>query len=159
MAATMDEGRRGSGSVWPSVLRRVALGAAALLLALQLVPYGWRHENPPDKTVARFPDERSAALWKVACADCHSNRTSWPIWSFVAPISWLVRSDVDAGRKELNVSDWERYDGKADDAADEIEDGTMPPDKYTLLHPDAKLSDEEKQALIDALNAMGEGRG
>ena len=150
---------RGSGSRWGSVLRRVAVVSGALFLALQLVPYGWQHENPPDEVVAQFPNRRAAALWKSACADCHSNRTNWPAWSFVAPVSWLVRHDVDEGREKFNTSDWDRSRRKADDAAEEIEEGGMPPDEYTLLHPDAKLSDAEKQVLIDALEEMDRDSG
>lgn len=146
-----DPRRRG---MWPSVLQRVAIGSGALFLGLQLVPYGWQHDNPPDRTVGQFPNEQAAALWKSACADCHSNRTNWPAWSFVAPFSWLVRSDVDSGREEFNISDWDRYGRDADEAAEEIEDGAMPPSKYTLLHPDAKLTDAEKQVLIDAFEEM-----
>lgn len=155
----MDDTDRDRRRVWGSVLRRTALGCGALLLALQLVPYGWQHDNPPDREAATFPNQEAGALWKSACADCHSNRTNWPAWSFVAPVSWLVRSDVDAGRDEFNVSDWQRYRRKADDAAEEIEDGAMPPSKYTLLHPDAKFSEAEKQILIDAFNQMEQSSG
>ena len=33
----------------------------------------------------------------------------------------------------------------------------MPPDRYTRLHPDAKLSDDEVATLVAALQAMDEG--
>ena len=68
-------------------------------------------------------------------------------------MSWLVRRDVDAGRDELNFSEW-GDDSDADDAAETIAEGSMPPSRYTLLHPDARLSDEEKRQLIAALEAM-----
>ena len=35
----------------------------------------------------------------------------------------------------------------------------MPPDRYTLLHPDAKLSDDEVATLVAALQAMDERGG
>jgi hypothetical protein len=125
-----------------------------LFLLLQLVPYGWRHPNPPVTQDAPWPSESSAALARDACYDCHSNETEWPVYAYVAPASWLVRSDVEAGRDELNFSTWDRDRGKADKAAREIEDGAMPPRQYTLLHPDAKLSPLEQQQLVDALRAM-----
>lgn len=32
----------------------------------------------------------------VRCrARCHSNETDWPLYSYVAPMSWLVRADVE----------------------------------------------------------------
>ena len=133
------------------------LPLTALFGALQLVPYGWSHPNPPVVADAPWPDERSRALARAACYDCHSNEVDWPPWSYVAPSSWLVRRDVESGRDELNFSDWDRNRGEADDATEEIEEGSMPPRRYELAHPDARLSDEEAAVLIAALQAMGDG--
>jgi hypothetical protein len=72
-------------------------------------------------------------------------------------MSWLVRSDVENGRDELNFSDWEDAQGEADDAIDAIEEGSMPPGRYTLIHRDASLSDEERDVLVGALLAMSDG--
>ncbi len=119
---------------------------------LQLVPYGWRHANPPVTAAAVWPSAESERLARAACYDCHSNETEWPPYSYVAPMSWLVRYDVDRGRDELNFS----TDGAddADDAAEAIEDRSMPPDRYVRLHPGARLSAEERRALVAALQAM-----
>jgi hypothetical protein len=84
----------------------------------------------------------------------HSNETDWPIYSYVAPMSWLVRYDVDRGRDEFNFSDWDP--GEADDAIDVIEEGEMPPDRYVLIHRDARLSAPERITLIEALEAMSD---
>ena len=35
----------------------------------------------------------------------------------------------------------------------------MPPRRYVLAHPDAALSDAERQILVDALEAMDRARG
>lgn len=32
----------------------------------------------------------------------------------------------------------------------------MPPSRYTMLHPDARLSDDERRQLIAALEAMND---
>ena len=85
---------------------------------------------------------------RASCYACHSNETDWPLYSYVAPMSWLVRSDVENGRDELNFSDWDRDAGEADDAVEAIESGAMPPDRYTLIHRDASLSDEERDVLV-----------
>jgi len=85
--------------------------------------------------------------------------TSWPFYSYIAPMSRLVRSDVQSGRKELNFSKWDDYAHEADHAVDEVASGAMPPDQYTLLHPDAKLSREEVAQLAAALRTMDEERG
>ncbi len=106
---------------------------------------------------APWPSEGARDLAVAACYDCHSNETDWPVYSYVAPMSWLVRRDVESGRDELNFSTWDDDDGDADDAAETIEEGSMPPSQYTLLHPDARLSDEEEEELIAALEAMDDG--
>ena len=72
-------------------------------------------------------------------------------------MSWLVRSDVEGGRDELNFSDWDEFGDDAHDAAEAVEDGSMPPQQYEWMHPDARLSDEEEAQLIAALEAMDEG--
>ena len=69
-------------------------------------------------------------------------------------MSWLVRYDVDRGRDALNFSTC--GDDDADDAAEAVEDRSMPPDRYVRLHPDARLSAAERQALVAALEAMDE---
>ena len=147
-------GRRERRWEVPGWLRRTAFVGVAVLVAMQLVPYGWRHPNPPVTDDAPWPSARAAGLARAACYDCHSNETDWPLYSYIAPMSWLVRSDVESGRDELNFSSWDDHDSEADDAADAIADGSMPPRQYTLLHPDASLDAAEEQELIDALLSM-----
>lgn len=132
----------------------VATSGLVVLLALQLVPYGRAHPNPPVTQPASWPSEQVEQIATRSCADCHSNQTRWPWYSHVAPASWLVTRDVLEGRDELNFSTWDRDEGEADDAIDTILDGTMPPRRYVLMHPDARLSDEEARILIDALRQM-----
>ena len=98
------------------------------------------------------------AVGVVGSAGPHSNETDWPAYSYVAPFSWLVISDVDEGRDELNFSEWDDHDSEADDAAEEVAEGSMPLSQYTLIHRDARLSDEERRELIDALQEMDESR-
>jgi mono/diheme cytochrome c family protein len=133
-------------------------------LLMQLVPYGWTHSNPPVTSAAPWPTPEAEAIARQSCYDCHSNETEWPAYSYVAPMSWLVRSDVETGRDEMNFSEWDPQDNKADDAIEEIEEGSMPLDKYTRIHGDAELTAEEQAVLVDALRQMagdddgGEGR-
>lgn len=143
--------------VW---LRRTAIVVAAVFVAMQLVPYGWHHSNPPVVLDAPWPSERSEAIARQSCYACHSNETDWPIYSYVAPMSWLVRRDVDRGRDKLNFSRWDDDSGDADDAAKVVLDGAMPPSQYTVLHPGAKLTDDEIGVLVAALEQMDtSGRG
>jgi hypothetical protein len=141
------------------VVSRLGLGAAVVLAALQAVPYGWDHSNPPVVRDAPWPDATGARIARTSCYSCHSNETDWPVYSYVAPMSWLVRSDVERGRDELNFSDWDEHADEADDAISMVERGEMPLDRYTWIHRDARLSDDERDVLIRALEQMSNGDG
>ena len=141
------------------ILVRAGLGLLAVAVAVQLVPYGRHHTNPPVTGDAPWPDGRARELATAACYDCHSNQTQWPPQSYVAPFSWLLTRDVEQGRAELNFSTWDADDGEADDAAEAVAEGSMPPRRYVLVHPDAALGGAERQVLVDALEAMDRARG
>jgi heme-binding protein len=139
-------------------LLRAGLGLLVVAVLLQLVPYGRDHTNPPVTQDAPWPDGRARELATAACYDCHSNQTRWPPQSYVAPFSWLLTRDVEQGRAALNFSTWDEDDGEADDAAEAVAEGSMPPRRYLLVHPDAALSGAERQVLVDALEAMDRAR-
>lgn len=90
-------------------------------------------------------DSKVASIFMRSCNDCHSNPTTWPWYSHVAPASWLVASDVNRGRRAMNFSEWTVYGAEAQrkhlsEICDEISDHEMPGLSYTLMHPRAKLS-------------------
>lgn len=140
-----------------ALVRRVAVvGGTGLLFVggiVQLVPYGWTKTNPAVTAEAPWPDAEAEAIARESCYSCHSNETDWPAYSYVAPMSWLVRRDVDRGRAALNFSEWSD-ESDPGDAADEVEDGAMPPSQYTAIHRGARLTDAEAQTLIAALERM-----
>ncbi len=138
-----------------AVALRVGLAALALLLLIQLVPYGRDHDNPP-VTQAAALDPGTRAIVAEACADCHSNLTRWPWYTNVAPASWFAQSDVDGGRETLNFSEWDTPQPAVDELAEVIASGQMPPRKYRVLpnHTEARLSDAEKTRLIAGLRRL-----
>lgn len=123
----------------------------AVFLAIQLAPYGRNHTNPAVTREPHWADAQTRALVVRACFDCHSNLTTWPWYSNVAPVSWLVLNDVVNGRRQLNFTDWGHSDSGVGDAAEAVRGGAMPPWYYVLLHPGAKLSPAEKAALLRGL--------
>jgi mono/diheme cytochrome c family protein len=138
----------------PRVIRWTFLGGIATFAAIQLVPYGRDHANPPVTEAASFVPGPGLELARGACFDCHSNETSWPWYTNVAPASWLVQRDVDEGRATLNFSEWDRPQPEVEELVEVIADGEMPPANYALIHPDARLSDAERATLIAAMRAM-----
>lgn len=75
------------------------------------------------------------------------------VYSNISPISWQVRSDVDRGREALNFSNARYEHNEFEHAAEVVEDGEMPPLRYELAQPEARLSDAEQQQLIQGLTA------
>lgn len=134
-----------------SVLRVGMLILFALGLVIQLVPYGRTHSNPPVTRALAFDSPRTKDLFSGACGDCHSNLTSWPVESNIAPASWLIQNDVEGGRARFDVSEWDRSQVDPEEVARVISQGEMPPLQYKLLHPSARLSDAEKVRLASGL--------
>lgn len=126
---------------------------AILLLLVQLVPYGRAHHNPPVLQEPAWDSDLTRQLAVRACFDCHSNETIWPWYSHVAPFSWVVHNDVDAGREELNFSTWDDSQYKNNGIYDSVADGSMPLKNYLLTHPEAKLTSSEMEALLTGLAA------
>ena len=130
---------------------RVGVGLLGALLAIQLVPYGHDHRNPPLRSEPPWDSPMTRALTKQACFDCHSNETEWPAYASIAPASWLVQRDVDDGRAVLNFSEWQRPQEEATKASEELLEGEMPPAAYLLMHAHARLSAADRDRLAQGL--------
>jgi hypothetical protein len=133
--------------------RLLAGALAALAVVIQFLPVGAPRDNPQVREEPRWSSPRARELFFRTCADCHSNQTRWPWYASVAPVSWLVAHDVQGGRSHLNVSEWDRPQKDADEAAEELRDGEMPLRTYLLAHPEARLSPAERAELIAGLEA------
>jgi hypothetical protein len=128
-------------------------GLAVVLVAIQFVPYGRPTPNPPTRREPNWDSPRTRELAARACFDCHSNQTRYPWYSYVAPVSWLVNSDIDDARSKMNFSEWDLPQREATEAVERVQKGEMPLPIYIPLHPEARLSTDEKQALIEGLRA------
>lgn len=95
-----------------------------------------------------------AAILDRSCNDCHSNKTRWPWYANVAPVSWFVIDHVEEGREHMNLSEWGKYSSderKAllGDFCELVTENAMPLSSYTPLHPGSKLSDEDKKVMCE----------
>jgi hypothetical protein len=133
----------------------VASLVAAVFAGMQFV--GPARTNPATDAAQHLErqtgvPEPVAATLRRACYDCHSHDTRWPWYSRVAPPAWLVAHDVNEGRDHLNFSRWGEYNpfDRADmleDACKEARRGDMPLPPYLLMHSEAKLSQQDVEAL------------
>jgi hypothetical protein len=145
---------------WTRIALWVVGALVVIFIVIQFVPYGRDRTDPPATNPFVWSAPAAEAVARTSCYDCHSNETKW-WWAIkIAPFSWLAWHDISGGRSRLDFSDW---NGSL--TAEELQhaiDGEMPPLQYTLLHPDAKLTAQEKQVLLDGFRtslAGGQGGG
>lgn len=135
------------------ILRRLPLILFVLLVVAQLVRPA--KTNPPSNPSANLMTKAPhdvAQIFDRACRDCHSNETRWPLYSQVAPMSWLVAYDVREGRDHFNYSEWTSIDPDDQDkllggVCTLAKKGRMPLWQYVLIHRGAKLSPTEVTTL------------
>jgi hypothetical protein len=106
-------------------------------------------------------DDRTLATLERSCQNCHSGNTAWPWYSYIAPVSWLIENDVRKGRSRMNLSRWPDYSVEErekilSEVATVVKNGEMPLPQYTLIHPDAKLSEADVDQIYQW--ARGERR-
>jgi hypothetical protein len=131
--------------------RKLLVLAVLVFAGMQVVPVD--RSAPDDHEPLSIDDVVVADVMERACVDCHTNHTTWPWYSRVAPVSWWVVDHVQEGRSELNLSRWgeldaRRRDHKLEELIELVEDGEMPLSSYTWGHPDARLTEAEREALI-----------
>lgn len=138
-------------------LFRGALGIVLASCALaSLHPYGnpQRGLRQPREEVlqaASLPEEARRTL-TAKCADCHSYATHWPVYSWAAPVSWLIERDVVRGREHLNLSRWAELSADQQQVLEQeivrqVKKGAMPPPPYRWMHRQADLNASDRQAL------------
>jgi hypothetical protein len=148
-----------------------AVGVLGILLLTARTPV-----NPPidrSRTLEsrlNVPADVASTLQR-SCYDCHSNATRWPWYGSLAPGYWVLSGDVNGARRMMNFSDWpassgepaERAAGLLMAACAAMKSGLMPRPSYLLLHPDAKVSNQEAErfcawSLPEATRLMSSSR-
>lgn len=148
-ASGSDYRRQGIQALVSCAVITVVLG-----LVMQLVPIS--RDNPPVKGRVQWDSPQTQTLVSRACLNCHSNETEWPWYASIAPGSWITSVHVTSARQQFNLSELTNLSSArkvrlARDMIDQIRSGVMPPVDYVLLHPEARLSDAEKEQLIQGL--------
>ena len=96
-----------------------------------------------------------------ACLDCHSDQTRYRWFHRIAPASWMVAKHIDEGKKEMNLSGWGNLDTMdkitlLGDICSEVKQGTMPLKSYRLMHPKARLTDEQIKRICEWSDGLAE---
>lgn len=129
--------------------RGILITVILIIIILQFIPVN--RSNPP---VSQEIDASASVIdvLQESCYDCHSNQTTWPWYSYVAPVSWLVARDVHEARDDMNFSTWDQYSDEEksefrEEIWEEVEEGEMPLAIYTMMHASASVTDQDKSIL------------
>lgn len=109
-------------------------------------------DTEDDLFVGTMAPDSLVSLLKTSCYDCHSNHTDYPWYGNVSPVSWMLNRHVQKGREELNFSSFGKLEknqqiGALSDICDVVESGRMPLKSYLLIHRDARLTQQEIEAI------------
>lgn len=132
----------------------------ALLLVFVIMQFFRPDKNitQGDHTIDFITETKPPVLVKTimeqSCYDCHSNNTVYPWYNNVAPISFWLADHIKHGKGHLNFSEWDSYDDeKKDHKLEELEEmisnGEMPLKEYTWTHKEARLTEDQRNAIID----------
>lgn len=99
------------------------------------------------------PPEEVKIILENACNDCHSDNTRYPWYNNITPVNYWLADHVKHGKKHFNISKWNDYsdkkkDHKLDELIEMVEEKEMPLDSYTWTHGEAKLSQDQIDAVI-----------
>jgi Haem-binding domain len=133
----------------------IVLIAVVVLLVIQLFRPHLTNPtvNPQNAIQAAMPVPPDVqSILERSCYNCHSSKTRLPWYSNVAPVSWLLASDINEGREDLSFSEFATYSKakaarKLQQTCQEVKEGDMPPWYYVPLHPDGRLSPADEQRI------------
>lgn len=145
------------------MLKKIALGILALIVIIQFIRP--EKNNSQDEVFAlsnkyTIPGEVQV-IFSKACNDCHTNNTTYPWYSNIQPVAWWLDEHIKDGKKHLNFSSFTNLPlavqyHKFEEIVEEVEEKGMPIGDYTMLgmHPEAKLSEEERKTIIQWADAQ-----
>ncbi len=144
------------------IIKYLLIAFAAIFLLIQFLgpsAPATSTENPEDLLAVPQIDPQVADILRTACYNCHSMETKYPFYSRIAPLSWWIYGHINHGREELNFSAWESMKKsskvrKLKDITEVIEEGEMPMSSYVNMHPEARLSEAQKELLINWANTF-----
>jgi hypothetical protein len=138
------------------MIRKILLVLAGLFLLIQFVRPAKNLSADTAKNIQNLyavPADVDKIL-KTSCADCHSNKTIYPWYAEVQPVGWWLNNHIKEGKRHFNLDDFAgrrvNYQfKKMDDCIEQLNNGDMPLESYTLIHHNARLSAADKQTLIN----------
>lgn len=145
------------------MLKKILLSLLVVLVLIQLVPIDRSVPDNIQESASFFSQMEVPSdvqsLMEQACLDCHSYKTNYPWYSYIAPVKFFLSDHIQEGREHLNFDEWASYskkkaDHKLEECVEELEEGEMPLEGYALVHSEADLSEEEREMLMDFFRSL-----
>jgi hypothetical protein len=140
------------------MVRKILLAFLVVVVLIQFIrPEKNLSDNNEHSLMARYEVPAAVdGMLRNACNDCHSNRTEYPWYADVQPVSWWLDKHVRDGKRHLNFSAFTHLpvavqNHKFEEIVETVEEGEMPLHSYTWLglHDKARLSDEERTVIVN----------
>ena len=138
--------------------KKVILAILLVFVMIQFIRPGLNdsnsiHNKQRDMITQLNVPANVAGILKTSCYDCHSNNTRYPWYAQIQPFGWLLARHIRNGKEDLNFSEYAGYSkrrqlSKLKSVHNSIKDGSMPLQSYTLIHSDAKLSEQRKSLIL-----------
>lgn len=144
------------------VLKKISAILLIVFVGIQFIPTTLNQSKdiPATDIVKSYVvPEKVVKIFKTSCYDCHSNNTNYPWYNKLQPVAWLLEGHIKDGKEELNFNEFDSYSirrkkSKLKSIASQIEDEEMPLFSYTLIHQDAKLSENDKTEVLAWIDSM-----
>lgn len=144
------------------LLKLLVVVFLVVLVGLQFIPTRTNQSTgmpTTDFIVSYRTPENIANILHTSCYNCHSNNTKYPWYSHVQPVGWFLESHINKGKDELNFSEFASFSvrkqkSKLKSMVNQVEKGEMPLSSYTLIHRDARLSQDQKKALVNYIDSI-----
>ncbi len=142
-----------------SKTRKILVPIVLILGVIQFIP----HEHPT--ATANLSDmivvdnAEVKGILDKACMDCHSNETQYPWYAEVTPVNMWIDGHIEHGREHLNFSEWNSLSEEdrrhaIKETIEVVHEKEMPMLFYWLIHWDAKLTDAERETLVDYFESI-----
>ena len=137
--------------------KRILLIVVIILVVIQFIKPEKNISNKAQpnniSSVYTVPEDIKTILEK-SCNDCHSNNTVYPWYASIQPVAWWLNDHIEEGKRELNFDEFATYRiarqyKKLEEVQKQVKEGEMPLTSYTFVHTNSKLSEQQKQALIN----------
>lgn len=139
-------------------MKQAMLMVLGFFIVIQLIQIDRTNPSNNSSLEMQMP-EKISNIFKKACNDCHSNHTTWPWYSYIAPMSWTIKDHVEDGRASVNYSNWNNYSKEKQESilkeTFRVVYAAMPLPSYIALHKEADLSLEERKAVREWILSLG----